>query len=276
MRQAPRSPLTLSDLRSPSPSPAPTPAPAPRPAPHAGTRGAPGRSVPAVRKLGCAGGVLHAKEGSGAGAGATPSPGGRRVMRYGVRGAPPSPQELRLSHLGHASPSPSPPASCSSYYDSINSDGPAPASPAPDRLMQVEVAFEWSPVTPQGEGRRPPPTTQVWPHTPASHWLPRGAHSPTPAPGDVPPPWPPDSLEGAGVGFDAVGHVTSQLEAMNVAARRRSSGAGLAGAGLVRGRMDGGVRVRPRSGGHAPRQDQDQDLNSRVHQILTRIASGAP
>lgn len=283
LRQAtPRTPLTLSDLRTPSPSPAPSPAPASRPASHAGPRGAGVRNAPAVRKLGSVGGLLHSKEAGGAAAGRTPSPRAQRVIRYGGRGTA-SPQELRLSHLGPASPSPSPPASCSSYYDSINSDGP-PASPGPgpgpalDRLMQVEVAFEWSPICPQGEGRPPMTSTQVWSPTPSSPWpssprLPHGAHSPSPASSDGPRPWPPDSLEGAGVEFEAVEHMRSQLVAMNGAARHRGARAAPGGAtsGLVHNRLEG-PRVRPR-GGLAPRPDQD--LNSRVHQILTRIASRA-
>ncbi|MPC46617.1 hypothetical protein E2C01_040341 [Portunus trituberculatus] len=256
MRQAPRSPLTLADLRTPSP--APPPAQAARPAPgHRGAKGVSGR------RLGGAAGVLHPREasraGAGPGLGLGSGVGAGRSMRSGVRGAS-SPHELRLSHLRPATPSPSPPASCSSFYDSINSEGPplaghAPPSPVPpspttDRLMQVEVAFEWTPVNPSTH-----PSAQIWPCsplTPATHpqWLSQRlpqAHSPRP--------WPPDSLEATGE--PETGHV-GQL-------------------GHARGRVEG-LRVRPRArggggGGLSPRQDQD--LNSRVHQILTRIASGA-
>lgn len=211
--------------------------------------------------------MLHSREasraGAGPGLGLGAGVGAGRGVRSGSRGVS-SPQELRLSHLRPATPSPSPPASCSSFYDSINSDGPpqaghappshAPASPTQDRLMQVEVAFEWSPVN---------PSTQIWPCTPitqitpATHpqWL-----SPRLPPAHSPRPWPPDSLEATGepetghvgqLGHGTLGHARGRLESPRVRPRVRSGGGG---------------------GGLSPRQDQD--LNSRVHQILTRIASG--
>lgn len=221
-RSSPRPPLTLADLRTPSPSPAPMR--------HLGAKNHPPRKE-GGRVVG----------GIGSGAMRTSSPGAKRSTD--------SPRTLRLSHLAPAPApaSPSPPASCSSFYDSINSEGPPRSSSpnaAPDRLMQVEVAFEWSPVSPSLAPR--------WPPSP----------SPGPASTDPPQPWPPDSLEGVGLGatpglgFEASGRVRSQLAAMNGAAER---GIRLAG--------------RPRGVG-APTRRSEQDLNSRVHQILARIASG--
>ncbi|XP_069938617.1 uncharacterized protein [Cherax quadricarinatus] len=258
--------------------------------------------------------------------------------------------ELRLSNLKSGSNSSSL-GSGSSFYDSINTDAENMGSG--NKLMHVEVAFEWNPI-PSQKIQYLPPAGHVW--TPA-HMLSSDKHLPPvtsilhrwPTPTKIPivhphgdsfkrkkgslsekipkcvdresnaQQWMADSLEDENQGFDAIGKMKGKLRVMNGAVRVKSvdrpsvlsmvqeTSSSYSESTLGRNMISSpksstniqankvsescdkrtsdldGSRMhlgQPQAsllkeGGSPARYTDTDDLNSRVHQILARIAGSA-
>ncbi|KAG7161359.1 putative GPI-anchored adhesin-like protein PGA55-like 1 [Homarus americanus] len=163
------SPLTLSDLRSPSPPSPSTPA-IPKKIfveldGQQKSRNVYGDSKKAVQKRLSASDLYNQdfKDVTDPRVNTSniPSAGSKRILKYGSKSETIS-SELTLSNLKVGSDSLSPSssvASGSSFYDSINTD--AETIDDINKLMHVEVAFEWNPI-PSQEIRYLPPAAHMW------------------------------------------------------------------------------------------------------------------